>query len=55
MNNIIFNVFNEKNKEMNNNYTFDLNSSFNVNIQEVYEQKVDTLLNGIIDNNFKKK
>ena len=55
MNNTIFNVFNDSNKEMNNNYTLDLNSSFNVNIQEVYEQNVDTLLNGIIDNNFKKK
>lgn len=55
MNNIIFNVFNENKKEMNNNYKFDLNIPFNISIQEGYEKKVDTLLNGIIDNNFNKK
>ena len=55
MNNIIFNVFNENKKEINNNYKFDLNIPFNISIQEGYEKKVDTLLNGIIDNNFNKK
>ena len=55
MNNIIFNVFNENNKELNNDYKLDLDDSFNISIEEDYVQKVDTLLNGIIDNNFNKK
>ena len=52
MDNIIFNVYNEKNSEINSNYNFELNS---LNIQEGYEKKVDTLLNGIIDSNLNKK
>ncbi|MBR0351446.1 MAG: hypothetical protein IJH76_06495 [Clostridia bacterium] len=55
MKNSIFNIFNESNKEINNNDNVILNNLFNVDILEDYEQKVDTLLNGIIDNNLNKK
>lgn len=54
MKNSIFNIFNEY-KEINNDNSINLSNQFNSVIQEDYEQKVDTLLNGIIDNNLDKK